>query len=87
MANLRNVYEAFEPQRLNSLLVFDTPHSGRMYPKDFDYDCDFHLLRRSEDLLMDKVVENKSKTNETAIVTFEVRNLGIRDATNIVFAC
>lgn len=34
-------------------LVFDSPHSGTMYPKDFDYACDFQLLERAEDKYVD----------------------------------
>lgn len=30
-------------------IVFDSPHSGRTYPPDFDYACDEGLMRRGED--------------------------------------
>lgn len=35
-------------------LVFDSPHSGSIYPADFEYVCSFHDLRRSEDLYVDE---------------------------------
>lgn len=34
-------------------LVVDSPHSGRDYPADFNYTCDFSQLRRLEDAYVD----------------------------------
>ena len=34
-------------------LVFDSPHSGRTYPDDFDYACDAEMLARAEDSHVD----------------------------------
>lgn len=34
-------------------LVFDSPHSGQAYPDDFDFACDFNLLRAAEDRYVD----------------------------------
>ena len=34
-------------------LVFDSPHSGRHYPDDFAYACDFQHLRKAEDTDVD----------------------------------
>ena len=34
-------------------LVFDSPHSGRHYPSDFAYACDFQRLRKAEDTDVD----------------------------------
>ena len=34
-------------------LVFDSPHSGRQYPPDFNYACDFQHLRKAEDTDVD----------------------------------
>ena len=34
-------------------LVFDSPHSGRYYPADFAYACDFKHLRKAEDTDVD----------------------------------
>lgn len=38
-------------------LVFDSPHSGRCYPPDFDYSCDDNLLRRGEDNHVDELFD------------------------------
>jgi N-formylglutamate amidohydrolase len=34
-------------------LVFDSPHSGRVYPDEFDYACDAEMLVRAEDTFVD----------------------------------
>lgn len=34
-------------------LIFDSPHSGRQYPSDFAYACNFEHLRRAEDTDVD----------------------------------
>ncbi len=34
-------------------LIFDSPHSGQNYPKDFDYICPFEILQRAEDNFID----------------------------------
>jgi N-formylglutamate amidohydrolase len=39
-------------------LVFDSPHSGRDYPEDFGYSCDFNGLRRAEDNHVDELFES-----------------------------
>jgi N-formylglutamate amidohydrolase len=36
-------------------LVFDSPHSGRHYPRDFRYRCSFEALRRAEDAFVDEL--------------------------------
>jgi N-formylglutamate amidohydrolase len=36
-------------------LVYDSPHSGRDYPDDFRYACDFNGLRRAEDNHVDEL--------------------------------
>lgn len=39
-------------------LVFDSPHSGTVYPKDFDYACDFASLEKAEDKYVDELFLN-----------------------------
>ncbi len=34
-------------------LILDSPHSGTIYPADFDYACDFNMLARAEDKYVD----------------------------------
>lgn len=36
-------------------LVFDSPHSGALYPTDFDYACDFVSLEKAEDKYVDEL--------------------------------
>jgi N-formylglutamate deformylase len=36
-------------------LVFDSPHSGTVYPADFDHACDRVLLRQAEDTHVEKL--------------------------------
>lgn len=39
-------------------LVFDSPHSGRTYPDDFNFACDFKTLQAAEDNYVDELFEN-----------------------------
>lgn len=39
-------------------LIFDSPHSGVMYPEDFDYACDFATLEKAEDKYVDELFES-----------------------------
>jgi len=43
------------PPRLQSPMVFDSPHSGSDYPDDFFFSCDRHNLRRAEDMYVDEL--------------------------------
>jgi N-formylglutamate amidohydrolase len=36
-------------------LIFDSPHSGCAYPDDFDFSCDFSILRQAEDTYVDDI--------------------------------
>jgi N-formylglutamate deformylase len=38
-------------------LVFDSPHSGRVYPEDFGHAVPVELLRRAEDAFVDELIE------------------------------
>jgi N-formylglutamate deformylase len=38
-------------------IVVDSPHSGTLYPADFGYSAPFELLRRGEDLYVDRLYE------------------------------
>jgi len=39
-------------------LVFDSPHSGVVYPKDFDFACEFSILEKAEDKYVDELFAN-----------------------------
>jgi N-formylglutamate deformylase len=40
-----------------SPVVFDSPHSGTLYPEDFRFSCDFALLRTAEDTHVEKLYD------------------------------
>jgi len=41
----------------NSALVLDSPHSGVVYPPDFQYACETSVLRRAEDTHVEKLYD------------------------------
>jgi N-formylglutamate deformylase len=47
----------FTLQPGNSALVLDSPHSGCVYPDDFDFVCNFDELRRAEDTHVEKLFD------------------------------
>ena len=54
VSKISGVYECFEP--IQSLpVIFDSPHSGALYPDDFNYACDFKDLQRAEDKYVDEL--------------------------------
>jgi len=44
-----------DPQGAEVPLVFDSPHSGVLYPGDFDYTCPLNVLRTAEDTFVDEL--------------------------------
>ena len=42
-------------------LIFDSPHSGTLYPKDFDYACGFEILEKAEDKFVDDLFASASE--------------------------
>ena len=47
-----NILECLTPE--NPLpVIIDSPHSGKIYPNDFNYACDLNQLRRIEDKYVD----------------------------------
>ena len=57
--SIQGVYNIQRPQGVTPLaaLVFDSPHSGRHYPHDFDFACDENLLKRGEDNHVDELID------------------------------
>lgn len=54
---MKDVYTLIKPN--NPLpLIFDSPHSGRTYPDDFNYACDFKALQRAEDQFVDELFDH-----------------------------
>jgi N-formylglutamate deformylase len=52
---IAGVLRRCEPQAAGLPLVFDSPHSGALYPADFAYQCPLPLLRRAEDAYVDEL--------------------------------
>lgn len=49
------IYAATRPARCP--VIFDIPHSGRVYPADFNFSCDAGMLRLVEDAWVDELIE------------------------------
>jgi len=52
--SLDKIYHLIRPQYALPL-VFDSPHSGAIYPQDFDYACEFSALEKAEDKFVDEL--------------------------------
>lgn len=48
-------------------LIFDSPHSGTIYPDDFNYSCDFKLLEQSEDKYVDELFNSAPEHGGTLL--------------------
>ena len=56
----KDILALYSPQ--NPLpVIFDSPHSGIIYPDDFDYSCDLPHLRSIEDAYVDELFEDAPK--------------------------
>src|ERR1051325_7592463 len=42
-----------DPEAAEAPLVFDSPHSGDVYPEDFGFACPLEILRQAEDAHVD----------------------------------
>ena len=51
--SIPNVFEVSEPKGPDLPVVFDSPHSGGIYPPDFNYAAPFSSMIRSEDRFVD----------------------------------
>jgi len=52
---MKHTHRIESPAGSDAPLVFDSPHSGSIYPEDFDHIIDRMTLRRSEDAHIDEV--------------------------------
>lgn len=50
--SIDGIYTLTEPKS-RIPLIFDSPHSGTVYPEDFGYACDFKTLEKAEDKFVD----------------------------------
>jgi N-formylglutamate deformylase len=60
-------FTLIEPAGALAPLVVDSPHSGRIYPVDFDYACPLPLLRQAEDAFVDELVIGAPDAGATLI--------------------
>jgi N-formylglutamate deformylase len=62
-------FEVFSPSAGVSQVpvIFSIPHSGTIYPKDFDYSCAFELLQSAEDTLVDDLFSEAPRFGATMI--------------------
>lgn len=58
MTGIKNIYTLTTPEKPALPLVFDSPHSGRIYPADFHYCCPLSALERAEDNDVDILFDN-----------------------------
>jgi len=56
-------FEIVEPAEWRAPIIFNSPHSGSVYPHDFlsASRIDLTALRRSEDSFMDELIEGLSE--------------------------
>lgn len=60
-------YIIVEPTAPKTPLIVDSPHSGRIYPADFNYSCPLPLLRQAEDSYVDELVAVASEAGATLV--------------------
>jgi len=59
---IENVLELITPTAPLPV-VFDSPHSGQIYPDDFGYNCDLSLLTQIEDKYVDELFDSAHEHN------------------------
>lgn len=64
----KNILTIEKPSVSPSLpLIFDSPHSGTLYPNDFSYNCDLNALRKMEDAHVDALFSNAPQHGATLL--------------------
>jgi N-formylglutamate amidohydrolase len=63
-----------DPQGAAVPLVFDSPHSGALYPEDFRFSCPFEVLRRAEDAYVDELYRAAPEHGATLIAALFPRS-------------
>lgn len=61
------VLEILEPRAPAAPVIFDSPHSGAVYPPDFGATCPRHLLRQAEDSYVDELIETAPQQGVTVL--------------------
>jgi N-formylglutamate deformylase len=67
-------YIMTEPANASPLVV-DSPHSGRIYPADFEFSCPLPLLRQAEDAFVDEVIAGAVEAGATLVTAEFPRSL------------
>lgn len=67
MKDIPNILRISQPQSCELPLIFDSPHSGKLYPDDFDYACELELLKTAEDSHVDDLFAHVSECGITFI--------------------
>lgn len=60
-------FTLLEPTITPAPLVVDSPHSGRDYPDDFDFECSLDVLRQTEDSYVDELVTSAAQAGATVL--------------------
>lgn len=68
------VLRRHDPQADAVPLVVDSPHSGAVYPADFDFRCPLPVLRRAEDSFVDELYEGAPAHGATLIAALFPRS-------------
>jgi N-formylglutamate deformylase len=55
LSDTTDAYRISRPAAQTVPFVFDSPHSGNVYPLNFGYACDIGLLRSTEDIFVDEL--------------------------------
>lgn len=64
---ISNVLERFEPDSSFVPVVFDSPHSGNVYPEDFAHSIERIHLRRTEDAFIDELFADAPRHGATLL--------------------
>ncbi|HEX2152174.1 MAG TPA: N-formylglutamate amidohydrolase [Stellaceae bacterium] len=68
------VVQRRDPERDAVPLVFDSPHSGAVYPEEFAYRCPLSALRRAEDAYVDQLYETAPAHGATLVAALFPRS-------------
>jgi N-formylglutamate amidohydrolase len=63
-----------DPAEAEVPLVFDSPHSGTLYPEDFRFSCPLDVLRRAEDAYVDELYRSAPAHGATLIAALFPRS-------------
>jgi N-formylglutamate amidohydrolase len=60
-------FTILSPTGPSAPLIVDSPHSGRIYPDDFDFECSLDVLRQTEDSYVDELVSSAMRAGAIVI--------------------